>query len=214
VLKIAWFGEKIDQKNILKILPPPPNPFFFCFWKKRKVLRSLWFGEKIDQKNFLTILYPPSPPPQTCAPKNFRLCRWGAALGVSRAPPGSRAPPSALAEINLFFFLVDFLLVPLFKNPEGVVVGFQIFAWAFWKYLKEVSLSSETSDMTPGGFGEMFEGDSADTGAWKFPLVLMGGRAEGLACADPGERNPISVSRNWSERSACDQRSALRWPLF
>ena len=39
--------------------------------------------------------------------------------------------------INLFFldllisFLVDFLfLIPLFKTPEGVVVGFQIFAWA------------------------------------------------------------------------------------
>ena len=30
--------------------------------------------------------------------------------------------------INLFFS--SFLFIPLFKTPEGVVVGFQIFAWA------------------------------------------------------------------------------------
>jgi hypothetical protein len=39
--------------------------------------------------------------------------------------------------------------------------------------------------MTSEGLGEMFEGDSADMGAGKVPLVSMGGRAEGLACADP-----------------------------
>jgi hypothetical protein len=38
------------------------------------------------------------------------------------------------------------------------------------------------------------EGHSADTGAGKFPLVLMEGRAEGLACADPGARTPIGAS--------------------
>jgi hypothetical protein len=40
----------------------------------------------------------------------------------------------------------------------------------------------------------MFKGDSADMCAGKFPLTSMGGRAEGLACADPGARNPIGVS--------------------
>jgi hypothetical protein len=40
------------------------------------------------------------------------------------------------------------------------------------------------SEMTSEGLGEMFEGDSADTGAGKFLLVSMGGRVEGLACAD------------------------------
>ena len=50
--------------------------------------------------------------------------------------------------------------------------------------------------MTSEGLGEMFEGDSADTGAGKFPLVSMGGRAEGLACADPGARTPIGASGN------------------
>jgi hypothetical protein len=50
--------------------------------------------------------------------------------------------------------------------------------------------------MTSDGFGEMFEGDSADTGARKFPLVSMGGRAEGLACANPGLRTPIGTSGN------------------
>ena len=47
--------------------------------------------------------------------------------------------------------------------------------------------------MTFEGLGEMFEGDSADICAGKFPLVLMGG-AEGLACADPGAKTPIGAS--------------------
>ena len=42
----------------------------------------------------------------------------------------------------------------------------------------------------------MFEGDSADTFAGKYPLVSMGGWAEGLACADPGARAPIGASGN------------------
>ena len=45
----------------------------------------------------------------------------------------------------------------------------------------------------------MFEGDSADMCAGKFLLVLMGGRAEGLACADPGARTPIGAGRNFDE---------------
>ena len=49
----------------------------------------------------------------------------------------------------------------------------------------------------PRGLGEMLEGDSADMCAEKFPLVLMGGRAEGLACADPGARTPIGASGNF-----------------
>jgi hypothetical protein len=44
--------------------------------------------------------------------------------------------------------------------------------------------------VTSDGLGEMFEGDSADMCAGKFPLLSMGGRAEGLACADPGARTP------------------------
>ena len=47
------------------------------------------------------------------------------------------------------------------------------------------------------GFGEMFEGNPADMCARKFPLVSMGGRAEGLACADPGARTPIGPSGNF-----------------
>ena len=50
--------------------------------------------------------------------------------------------------------------------------------------------------MTSDGLGEMFEGDSADTRAGKFPLMSMGGRAEGLASADPGARAPIGASGN------------------
>ena len=34
------------------------------------------------------------------------------------------------AQPQLVLVIVDFFLIPLFKTPEGVVVGFQIFAWA------------------------------------------------------------------------------------
>ena len=43
----------------------------------------------------------------------------------------------------------------------------------------------------------MFEGDSTDMCTGKFPLMLMVGRVEGLACADPGARTPIGVSGNF-----------------
>jgi hypothetical protein len=49
--------------------------------------------------------------------------------------------------------------------------------------------------MTSEGLGEMFEGDVP--GARKCPLVSMGGRAEGLACADQGARTPVSASGNF-----------------
>jgi hypothetical protein len=42
------------------------------------------------------------------------------------------------------------------------------------------------------GWGKMFEGDSADTLTRKFPLVLMRGRAKGLA--DPKARTSIGAS--------------------
>ena len=51
--------------------------------------------------------------------------------------------------------------------------------------------------MTSEGLGEMFLGDSAEMCGGKFPLVSLGGRAEGLACADPGARTPIGMSRNF-----------------
>ena len=47
----------------------------------------------------------------------------------------------------------------------------------------------------------MFEGDDPDKCAEKFPLTSMGGRAEGLACADPGARTPIGVSGNFLDFS-------------
>ena len=60
--------------------------------------------------------------------------------------------------------------------------------------------------MTSKGLGEMFEGDSADMCAGKFPLVSMGGRAEGLACADPGARTPIGASGNFLKFSHMNQK--------
>jgi hypothetical protein len=44
------------------------------------------------------------------------------------------------------------------------------------------------------GLGEMFEGDSEDMCAEKFLVVSMGGRAEGLACTDPGAMTPILLN--------------------
>ena len=53
--------------------------------------------------------------------------------------------------------------------------------------------------MTSKGLVEMFEGDSTDACAGTFPLVSMGGRAEGLACADLGARTPIGASGNLNQ---------------
>ena len=52
-------------------------------------------------------------------------------------------------------------------------------------------------NMTSEDLVEMFKGDTADTCVGKFPLMLMGGQAEGLVCADPGARTPIGVSGNY-----------------
>ena len=49
-------------------------------------------------------------------------------------------------------------------------------------------------DMTLEGLGEMFRGYSAETCAGKFPLVPMGVRAEGPACAGRGARPPSALA--------------------
>ena len=46
--------------------------------------------------------------------------------------------------------------------------------------------------MTSEGLGEMFEGDSADTCAGKFPLVLMGAERR-VSRAQTRERGPPSA---------------------
>ena len=51
--------------------------------------------------------------------------------------------------------------------------------------VQKLLLGSKTLDVTSEGLGEMFEGDSADTGAGKFPLALMGVLAPGSAHARP-----------------------------
>ena len=48
--------------------------------------------------------------------------------------------------------------------------------------------------MTYEGLGDMFEGDPSDTCRGKFSLMSIGGRAEGIVCADLGARTPIDVS--------------------
>ena len=65
-------------------------------------------------------------------------------------------------------------------------------------YFEKLSDGSKTSDMTSEGLGVVFEGDSADMCAGKFPLMSMRGRANGQACID-GERGHPMV---WAEISS------------
>ena len=58
--------------------------------------------------------------------------------------------------------------------------------------------------MTSEGLGEMFEGDSADPCARKCSHMSMGGRVEGLACADPGARTPIGMSGHFCHSNQHD----------
>ena len=60
---------------------------------------------------------------------------------------------------------------------------------------------SETLDMSYKQLGEMYEGDSADTRARKFPLTSLESSVEGPARADPGARTLIGVSSTWAEIS-------------
>ena len=45
--------------------------------------------------------------------------------------------------------------------------------------------------MTSEGLGEVFKGDSADMCPGKFPLVSIGGRANGQACGDSEQGAPL-----------------------
>ena len=47
--------------------------------------------------------------------------------------PAEQTKVATILGIFLFFLLLLLLLIPLFKIPEGVIVGFQIFAWAHKK---------------------------------------------------------------------------------
>ena len=62
---------------------------------------------------------------------------------------------------------------------EGNIFRGSTFLGGQGGYFDKLSKVSEISDMTSEGLGEMFEGDSADMCAGKFPLMSMGGQAEG-----------------------------------
>ena len=66
------------------------------------------------------------------------------------------------------------------------------YIWADKGVFSKVVVGFQTSDRTSEGLGNMFEGDSADTCARKFPLMSMGGQANGQACAY-GEGGPPSA---------------------
>ena len=88
VLRIAWFGEKVDQKF-----------FSFLFFFNKKFLELPDLARKLIRKTLENF----SPPPlQTCAPENFRSCRWGAEGRFPRAQTPERGPPLAWAEIYTY----------------------------------------------------------------------------------------------------------------
>jgi hypothetical protein len=62
-------------------------------------------------------------------------------------------------------------------------------------YFQKLSYVSETLDMTSAGLGEMFEGDSSDIFAEKFPLMLMGVERR-VSCPQTRELGPPSA---WAE---------------
>jgi hypothetical protein len=59
----------------------------------------------------------------------------------------------------------------------------------------------------------MFEGDSVDIFAGKFSLISMGGRAVGLACADPfiveSMRCPDMQQKAWQTNAVVTNRSLI-----
>ena len=82
-----------------------------------------------------------------------------------------------------------------------------------WNFFKD---TSSTKHLQQNFYSEtssaIFKGDYTDTGAKRFPLMLMGGWAEGLACADPLARTPLGDSgihwyflflSLWAHYSAC-----------
>ena len=122
MLRILLFGEKVDQINFLKSLPPPLN-FSFVFERKKKKCLEL---SDLARKLIRIFFWKSYPPPEflgffvekkllgemfevnsadTCA-ENLCLCRWGAEWRVSRAQNRERGPPSALAEILIFSYAV------------------------------------------------------------------------------------------------------------
>ena len=83
---------------------------------------------------------------------------------------------------------------------------------------QKFSRGSETLGMTSEELGEMFEGDSADMCTVKFPLMLMGGRANGQACAD-GEQGPHRrewkfVNKNQSKYYCLNKSDSTPNPIF
>ena len=53
--------------------------------------------------------------------------------------------------------------------------------------------------MTSEGLGDMFEGDSADTRAGKFPLTSIGGPSRGSRVCRPGSEDPHQRERKFNK---------------
>ena len=63
--------------------------------------------------------------------------------------------------------------------------------------------------MTSEGLGKMFEGNSADTCAGKFPLTPMGVLAPVSAHAGPSAQTPIDTSGNFPARVSAESPSNI-----
>ena len=81
------------------------------------MLRILWFGEKVDQKNCQTI----SPPPDMCGEKFPLVSMGGRAEGLACADPGARTPIGASGIFFIWRHCGGFLGV---RQPHQLLLKF------------------------------------------------------------------------------------------
>ena len=87
-LEFSDLARRLIRKTFWKFVPLPTEFLGLKKTKKQKVLRILWFGEKVDQQNFLKIL----PPPDMCAEKFLIVSMGGRVEGLACADPVARTP--------------------------------------------------------------------------------------------------------------------------
>ena len=97
MLRIAWFGEKIDQKNILNFFYPPLPQIFFWRKKNEKCLEFPDLARKLVGKIFWKFY----PPPQDFfflkKRKMIRISWFGEKIGRKNILKILKPPPRPLS---------------------------------------------------------------------------------------------------------------------
>ena len=84
-----------------------------------------------------------------------------------------------VSRMLLLLFIIPWLVVGNFLSIDIANTYIHVITWHQWRSVTYKQFYVQKSyPLSP-----MFEGDSADMCARKFPLMLMGGRANGPACA-------------------------------